>query len=54
MKLEHNRFPEKFDYTITIDEAIDLDEYTIPPMLLQPYIENAIWHSYVIKMEREH
>ena len=45
VKLEHNRFKEKFDYSITIDEAIDLDEYTIPPMLLQPYIENAIWHG---------
>ena len=45
VKLEHNRFQEKFDYSITIDEAIDLDEYTIPPMLLQPYIENAIWHG---------
>ena len=27
VKLEHNRFQEKFDYSITIDEAIDLDEY---------------------------
>jgi tetratricopeptide (TPR) repeat protein/two-component sensor histidine kinase len=45
VKLEHNRFKEKFDYEINVDESIDLDEYSIPPMLLQPYIENAIWHG---------
>ncbi len=44
-KLEHNRFKEKFNYTISIDEKIKLDDYSIPPMLLQPYIENAIWHG---------
>ncbi len=44
-KLEHNRFKEKFDYTISIDEKIKLEDYSIPPMLLQPYIENSIWHG---------
>ncbi len=44
-KLEHNRFKEKFDYIITIDEKINLENYSIPPMLLQPYIENSIWHG---------
>ena len=44
-KLEHNRFKEKFDYTIIIDKKINLENYSIPPMLLQPYIENSIWHG---------
>lgn len=44
-KLEHSRFPEKFDYTLNLDKNIDVDAYQIPPMLLQPYIENAIWHG---------
>ncbi|MFD2566499.1 histidine kinase [Pseudotenacibaculum haliotis] len=52
VKLEHNRFKEKFDYKISIDEAIDLDQYSIPPMLLQPYIENAIWHGLRYKEEK--
>lgn len=52
VKLEHNRFKEKFDYEIDIDKAIDLDEYSIPPMLLQPYIENAIWHGLRYKEEK--
>lgn len=44
-KLEHFRFQDKFDYTITVDEEIDINSYQIPPMLLQPYIENAVWHG---------
>ena len=45
VKLEHSRFPEKFDYEISIDNGIDIEAFQIPPMLLQPYIENAIWHG---------
>ncbi|MFY7672667.1 tetratricopeptide repeat-containing sensor histidine kinase [Tenacibaculum sp. MEBiC06402] len=52
VKLEHNRFQDKFDYEITVDESIDLDEYKIPPMLLQPYIENAIWHGLRYKKDK--
>ncbi len=44
-ELEHSRFPDKFDYKIDIDPHIDVDSFQIPPMLLQPYIENAIWHG---------
>ncbi|WP_428740725.1 histidine kinase [Tenacibaculum sp.] len=52
VKLEHNRFKDKFDYSIRIDKSIPLDEYSIPPMLLQPYIENAIWHGLRYKKEK--
>ncbi|WP_299058664.1 histidine kinase [uncultured Polaribacter sp.] len=45
VKLEHNRFKDKFNYTISVDENINLEQFSIPPMLLQPYIENAIWHG---------
>jgi len=45
VKLEHFRFQDKFDYTFNIDESIDIEAYKIPPMLLQPYIENAVWHG---------
>jgi len=44
-KLEHSRFSDKFDYGIIVDEDMDIDAFQIPPMLLQPYIENAIWHG---------
>ncbi|WP_435414654.1 histidine kinase [Polaribacter aestuariivivens] len=52
VKLEHNRFKDKFDYQITIDETIDLEKFLIPPMLLQPYIENAIWHGLRYRKEK--
>ncbi len=44
-KLEHFRFQDKFDYQINIDEHINVKDFVIPPMLLQPYIENAVWHG---------
>ena len=51
-KLEHFRFKEKFDYTIIIDENVKVDEFMIPPMLLQPYVENAVWHGLRYKSEK--
>lgn len=45
LKLEHARFKEKFDYALDVAEDIDIDAFEIPPMLLQPYIENAVWHG---------
>ena len=52
VKLEHNRFKDKFDYQINIDKNIDLEQFSIPPMLLQPYIENAIWHGLRYRKEK--
>jgi len=51
-ELEHSRFPEKFDYKITVDKHIDIESFQIPPMLLQPYIENAIWHGLRYKEDK--
>ena len=52
VKLEHSRFPDKFDYEVNIAEDIDVNSFDIPPMLLQPYIENAIWHGLRYKEEK--
>ncbi|NIK93478.1 tetratricopeptide repeat protein [Mangrovimonas sp. CR14] len=51
-KLEHFRFQDKFDYNIEVDPKIKIDEFQIPPMLLQPYIENAVWHGLRYKEEK--
>jgi len=53
-KLEHFRFQDKFDYNITIDDDIKINEFVIPPMLLQPYIENAVWHGLRYKKSKGH
>lgn len=52
VKLEHSRFPDKFEYEIKVDEHIDVAAFQIPPMLLQPYIENSIWHGLRYKEEK--
>ncbi|WP_420321601.1 tetratricopeptide repeat-containing sensor histidine kinase [Flagellimonas sp.] len=52
VKLEHSRFSDKFDYELDIDKNIDIEAFEIPPMLLQPYIENAIWHGLRYREEK--
>lgn len=43
--VELGRFESNFFYSINIDEEIDLDSIMIPPLLLQPFVENAIIHG---------
>ena len=50
IKLEKLRFEENFDFIYDCQEGIDADEVLIPPMLLQPYVENAIKHGLMNKM----
>lgn len=45
LKLEHERFPDKFDYHFDIDPALQTQDIRIPPMLIQPFVENAVWHG---------
>ena len=45
LKLEQMRFQDKFDYKINIDKLIEHQTIKIPSMLLQPFIENSIWHG---------
>ena len=45
MDLEYMRFQDKFNYRINIDEALDIETLYVPNMLIQPQIENAIWHG---------
>ncbi len=46
LDLERSRFPDKFNYQIHVDDSIFISETLyIPGMLIQPYLENAIWHG---------
>lgn len=52
LNLEHFRFKNDFDFTFHVDKNINLDDYQIPPMLLQPFVENAIWHGLRYKEDK--
>lgn len=45
LKTQKFRFNNLFDFSINIDDKIDIETVKIPPMLLQPFIENSIEHG---------
>jgi len=49
LHMESLRFKDNFSYKVNCDDTIDASSIFIPPMLLQPFIENAIWHGLVHK-----
>jgi LytS/YehU family sensor histidine kinase len=50
--LEEMRFEDNFSAQIVVDEWLNTDEIYLPPMLVQPYIENAIKHGLLHKEEQ--
>jgi len=54
LELQCMRFENKFKYTIDVDPRINLDAAIIPPMLIQPFIENAIEHGIRNKQDEGH
>lgn len=51
MDMEALRFEHRFTYAIKISKEVEIQYIEIPPMLLQPYLENAIWHGLLHKEE---
>ncbi|MEP7377361.1 MAG: tetratricopeptide repeat protein [Chitinophagaceae bacterium] len=51
IEMEAMRFKEKLSYNISVDKDVEMDYVEIPPLLLQPYVENAIWHGLMHKEE---
>lgn len=49
MLIEGMRFNNQFSYQIKIDEEVNTSVIKIPSLLIQPYIENAIWHGLLQK-----
>lgn len=45
LALEKLRFKDRFDFEVTVAEGIDVYEVKIPPLLIQPYVENAVLHG---------
>ncbi len=51
MDMETMRFGQKLHYAIDLADDIDAYGIQIPPLLLQPFVENAIWHGLMHKEE---
>jgi ligand-binding sensor domain-containing protein len=54
LELEALRFNDHFDFTISIEEDLDTAGLKVPPLIIQPYAENAIWHGLMHKKENGH
>lgn len=45
VEVEQLRFENKFEFSCQVDSTLDQGELSIPSMIIQPFIENAIWHG---------
>lgn len=51
IELEQLRFENKFEIEINVSSEVDQDLVHVPPLIIQPYVENAIWHGLLHKKE---
>jgi tetratricopeptide (TPR) repeat protein len=52
LALEKTRFADKFDYEIEVDESLNTQSLKVPGMLIQPFLENAVWHGLRYRTEK--
>ena len=54
LQVESKRLPGRFSYTINVEEGVDTENTLVPPLMLQPFIENSIWHGFTSKGSKGH
>jgi LytS/YehU family sensor histidine kinase len=54
LSLETLRFDNHFTYKIEILNGLDIAFLKVPPLILQPFVENSIWHGLMHKEEKGH
>lgn len=54
IELQQIRFEVPFEFRLELSEDLAIDELLVPPMLTQPFIENAIEHGFLHKEEQGH
>jgi ligand-binding sensor domain-containing protein len=54
IEMEALRFEKKFSYMVQVDESVRTDSIQVPPLIIQPYVENAIWHGLLHKKTHGH
>jgi tetratricopeptide (TPR) repeat protein len=52
LELESLRFEQRFEYKISVHDEVDATMVKVPPLIIQPYAENAIWHGLMHKKEK--
>lgn len=52
LQLESLRVDNHFEYKIIVDKELDTHAIKIPPLIIQPYVENAIWHGLMHREEK--
>lgn len=50
--LEHMRFKDRFRYAMEVTPGVDTQHVRLPAMMLQPYVENSIWHG-LLPLDRQ-
>ncbi|HEV7781584.1 MAG TPA: two-component regulator propeller domain-containing protein [Chitinophagaceae bacterium] len=53
IELEAVRFDSAFSYSLEITKDIDAETVMVPPLIIQPYVENAIWHGLLHRKDPE-
>ena len=54
LELEAVRFDHHFEFKIIIEDDLDASALKVPPLIIQPYAENAIWHGLMHKEDKGH
>lgn len=54
LQVESKRLPGRFSYTIEVENGLDTENILVPPLMLQPFIENSIWHGFSSKGAKGH
>jgi len=53
MNIENIRFSNEISYTMIVEESLDLKKIKVPPLILQPFLENALWHGLSSKKDNK-
>ncbi len=54
LELEAVRFEHHFEFDVILQSTVDVSAIKVPPLIIQPYAENAIWHGLMHKTEKGH
>lgn len=53
MSIENMRFDNEIGFSVDVSESVDLDKIKVPPLILQPFLENALWHGLMLSQKEK-